>query len=219
MLYMKTKSTEEELIIYKEKNIVIFWSILAGIACIAFGMFFSYGFLLKGQYLPVAFGSLFTFFGAIMLLQLPKNSRKMAKNDGFVYLKANRKGLALAPIIGLTPIDYNWSEILQILLTEKFIAKEIDGEISYRNNFLIIYFHPHHNCENTNLIQQLIQFGKDQIEESPQKHAICSIPFPKGEAETIKKELIRLSSNNDKMFIYKKIFFDYKKAIEIFEKY
>jgi hypothetical protein len=216
---MKTKSTEEELIIYREKNIIILSSILAGIACIAFGVFFSYEFLLKKEYFPVVFGALFAFFGAIVLLQLPKNCRKMAKNGGFVHLKANRKGLALAPIIGLIPIDYNWSEISQILLTEKIITKEIDGETSYGNNSMIIYFHPRHNRENRNLIQNLIQQGKDQIVESPQKHAICSLPFPKGEAETIKKELIRLSSNNAKIFIYKKIFFDYKKALETFEKY
>jgi hypothetical protein len=199
---IKIRSSEDQLVVYREKTGVFIYGIFLAIGCIAFGVTFAY--VGKDDLFPLIFGSVFTLVGALILLGSPKYYRTMKSEGGAELLNANREGLSIAPILNMTPVKYAWADVSRIWLTEKLITKNTNEKMSSRNQ-AIVYFRRGQLSDNVNLIDR----SRRQLWKSPKGYNIFVVDVPKGFIDHVKEALIRLSSSNSEISSFNNVFFDY----------
>jgi hypothetical protein len=215
---LKLRSTKEQFVVYEEKTAVVFQQLFWGFICFLIGVYSVYlGVEIAKAYFPTIFGCIFILAGFFVLLQLFNTYRKLEREEGFISLKANKKGLSLAAFFGPTAaVDYEWNDIAKIILTKNLDSIETD-ESHLSKNQIIFYFQPHRFKQNQNFIKNIFELNKYHIQKSPYQHYISFIPFPKNQTEIVKNELTRFAPENISIAIYNRVTLDNKKKIETFE--
>ena len=203
------RSNAAQVEIYREGTGTIIFVVSLAIGCIAFGALFFYvsnsgeGFL--------AFGRVFTVAGALILAALAKWFRRIRNNNGELLLVADKEGVTITPALGKNPVSYSWTDVSQIVLTEKLISKEV-GEQTFSSNQIIVSFRNDTVDEKAGLSKR----REDHLWRSPKGRNISAIGFPKGEMTRVKNELVRFFVESE-VRMFSKVVFDYAKSTEKFE--
>lgn len=121
-MQLRSKLTDEEAIIYREKWGTLAFAAALGFACVAFAIgFYWLSSDHAGPSKPflIVFCSIFGIAGLALLIRLPIQARQVIADNGVRIVVANRTGITLRPNFGAEEKHYTWSTVAEVVLAEK----------------------------------------------------------------------------------------------------
>lgn len=206
---IKTRTTDEQLVIYRQTSSELFILIMFIVSFIGFGSTFLY--VSDRNTFVIIVCTLFIGVGLLLIITIPSYYKRMQRDGGAVIFRADKEGLDITTAINRAPVRYNWSEILKIILTEKLIYR-YESETSHSYNIIIVYFLP-----STHGNYGILEANRKTIGLTPGGHTASSVLYPKNYQEIIENKLRKLSNNSVEVKSYADVLFDYKDKIEMYE--
>lgn len=201
-----------ELILYREKYGVIAYALALALVCLGFGVVFIY--LADGNLFMQIFGGFFALIGVLLLSSLPRCGRRLQSDDGAVLLRASREGLALAPVLNMAPVHYDWQAIERIVLTGKLVTRQY-SETGYSWNQLLVFFRTDTDTAASPWAD-ILDNSRRQRFLTPSGQDVSTVDFPKRERARIANALRTLAPQQVDIQTCKRVEFDYKDTHERF---
>ncbi len=201
-----------ELILYRDKYGVIAYALALALACLGFGLGFIY--LAEGKVVMQIFGGFFALVGVLLLAGLPRYGRRLRSDDGAVLLRASREGLALAPVLNMAPVHYDWPAIERIVLTGKLVTRQY-SETGYSWNQLLVFFRTDTDTTASQWAD-ILDNSRRQRFLAPSGQRVSILDFPKRERARIANTLRTFAPQQVDIQTCKRVEFDYKANRERF---
>lgn len=212
---IKVIDTGSEFVIISEKRGVIIKNIILSIVLIAAGIpFLAVGCIHKEGLMAFFFGLFFLILGIYIICYLPIMSRKMQKYGGAVLLKADRKEIVLSSDSNLDPVTYQWDDIAEIFIADKFTYNYIDSDgkgTTTGQNLIILFFQQNGSQKKFNFIKRSMA----GLSTSPKGSDCLAVPYPyKDMKKKVKNALQKFSGTGTVIRSCSEVFFSDKDKIE-----
>ena len=140
-MQLRSKLTNEALIVYREKWGTLAFAAGMGLSCLAFGIGFDR--LMRDSAgapgIPLLlFCAVFVLAGSLILLTLPRHARRLRLDDGLHVLVADAAGIALTPNLGAATQRIAWSSVTEIVLSEQLRIVDAD-ETSFLRRTVVMF--------------------------------------------------------------------------------
>lgn len=169
--------TPDSVVIYREKWGVLALGVALGGACIGFAIwFYALGAARAPASFLVPFCAAFMLAGLALWLRLPAEASKWFAQDGLILLRADARGVEIAPLPGAAPALFRWSDVSEIAFVESLDILEFDGT-TYSWRQVILFLR-----DDTLAGASRLDLARAGLERSAEGHLYARIGYPSKEA-------------------------------------
>jgi hypothetical protein len=183
-MQLRSKLTNEALIVYREKWGTLTFAAALGLACLAFGIGF-HRLMRDAAGAPgiplLLFCAVFVLAGGLILLSLPRHARRLRVDDGLHVLVADAAGIALTPNLGAATQRIAWSAVTEIVVAERLRIVDAD-ETSFLRRTVVVFV-------STDGAANWLERTRSGIATSGTGRSYLLGDYPRGQGRTVRDAL------------------------------
>lgn len=197
---VKHKQTDKELIIYRDKWMVLSIILFMGLFSFIFGYVFAY------VAYPKTFDRAFLYFGygamglgVLILVGWLRSLVNLFKDDGLKIFVVSLDSVKINPTLNLKLIEYPYNQIKKIVICDKIVDFDSDGRYEAKMKIVVFF-------KNLPQSMSFLERAKKQLSRNKNNEWYSIIPFPKnltGELKSLiekyskRPELIEIQAELD----------------------